>query len=234
MFGIRRAPKGQKAQTPLDLIREAEYELVALTWKGSPAGIVKVKILSDVETQAIGNFSLIETEGYVWSRQQVRSSWSEILAHAQKNLAICRAALISPTYDEIFAAAGNPGFNAEVKSKVEHINELLGDMPIGPARQELEEIRDSLIFAWEVILPDDFMAGVVVAALQIAKTDIKKVTEDMLLSAAILADRGGTAPHEYIHGAFSDFNRRDIDNRAWILYDEYLAELREDAKARRE
>jgi hypothetical protein len=233
MFGIRRAPKGQRPETPLQLIHEAEHELVALTWKGSPAGIVKVKILSDVETQALGNFSLIETESFTWSKARVKTSWSEILAYAQKNSAICRAALISPTYDEIFAAIGKSAFNDQVKAQVGDINRLLEDMPLGPARQELEEIRDSLIFSWEVILPDDFMAGVVTAALQTARTDIKKITADMLLSAAILAERGGKAPHEYVHGVFSDYNRRDIDNRAWILYDEHMEELREEAKARR-
>ncbi len=227
----RRAPKGQKAETPLQLIREAEHELVALTWKGSPAGIVKVKILSEVEIKAIGNFSLIESDAYKWSKAQIKTSWSELLAYAQKNVGICKAALISPTYDDIFAAVSRPLFNAEVKSRIENINRMLEEMQAGPARKELEEIRDSLVFTWEVILPDDFMTGVVVSALQITKTDIKKVTDDILLQAAILAERGHKAPHEYVHGVFTDFNRSDIDNRAWIVLDEHREELRAEAKA---
>jgi hypothetical protein len=230
MFG-RRAPKGQKAETALDLIREAEYELVALSWKGAPAGIVKVKILSEIEIKAIGNFSLIESDAYKWSKAQVKSSWSELLAYAQKNVAICKAALICPSYDELFAAIARPSFNAEVKARVENINRMLEGMNPGPARKELEEIRDSLVFTWEVILPDDFMAGVVASALQIGKTDIKKVTDEVLLSAAILAERGHKAPHEYVHGVFTDFNRSDIDNRAWIVLDEYREEMRAEAKA---
>jgi hypothetical protein len=219
--------------TALESIEAAENQLVALTWKGSPC-IVKAKPLSDIECQAIGNFSLIESDEYKWSKARVKTTWGEALAYAEKNVKICMASLVSPSYDEIFKIVGKNAFNGKVKANVKHINNLLEDMPPGPARQELEEMRDSLILAWDVILPEDFMAGLVVFALQIAKTDIKKVTEDMLFEAAVLAMRGHKAPHEYIHGVFSDFNVRDIDKCGWIIYEERMAELREDAKQRRD
>jgi len=229
----RRPRKQEQPQGVLDRIDAAEHRLVALPWKGLPCGIVKVRRLSDIETQAIGNFSLIETDSYKWSKARVKTQWSEVLAYAQKNVCICKAALVSPTYDDIFAAVGNRSFNAEVKAQIQHINQLLESMSPGPARAEAEGIRDALTVAWEVILPEDFVAGVIQAALGTDETDIKKVTEDMLYQAAVLADRGGKAPHEYIHGIFSDFNIRDIDNRAWIVYDERVEELREEAKQTR-
>jgi hypothetical protein len=233
MLFARRSRKGKASMTALETIEAAENQLVAATWKGSPC-IVKVRRLSDIEIQAIGNFSLIETDSYKWSKLQAKTSWAELLEYADKNVKICKAALVSPTYDQIFEVIGKNAFFFDVKARVEHINKLLADMPPGPAKQELENARDSLILAWDVILPEDFMAGVIVAALGIEKTDIKKITEDMLYSAAILADRGKKAPHEYIHGVFSDFNIRDIDTRAWIVFDERMEEAREAARQKRD
>jgi hypothetical protein len=232
MFRAWRSRIRRQHPTALEQIEQADRGLVAVLWKGSPC-MVKARILTDIECQAIGNFSLIETEEYKWSRSQVKTDWSELLSYAEKNVKICMASLVSPTYDEIFATIGRSEFNLEVKAQVEHINKQLEEMPVGPARQELEGIRDSLILAWDVILPEDFMIGVVAYALQIEKTDIKKVTEDMLYGAAVLADRGKKAPHEYIHGVFSSFNLRDIDTQAWAIFDERMAALREEAKQSR-
>jgi hypothetical protein len=217
--------------TALEAIEAAENQLVALTWNGSPC-IVKARHLTDIEIQAIGNFSLIETEEYKWSKANTKTTWGEALEYAEKNVKICMASLVSPTYDKIFETIGKNGFRLEAKAQVEHINKQLEKMPLGPARQELEEIRDSLIIAWCVILPKDFMAGLVVFALRINETDIKKVTEDMLFTVAILADRGHKAPHEYIHGIFSEFNIRDIDTQSWVLLEKHREEMREETRAR--
>jgi hypothetical protein len=232
MIFARWARKGRKEKTAIEQIETAENHLLSVPWKGSPC-MVMVRELSDIQIQTIGSLSLIETDEYKWSKAQVKTTWAERLSYADKMVAICKAALVSPSYDEIFATIGKNAFNAEVKAQIEHANKLLNTMVPGPARQELENIRDSLRCAWDFILPDDFMAGIVEYSLGIRKSDIKKVTEDMLYSAAVLADRGHGAPHEYIHGVFSVFNVRDIDAQAWIIYDKRLEEMREEAKARR-
>jgi hypothetical protein len=232
MFFARRSRRSQP-QTALEQIEAAEHPLVCLSWKGSPC-MVRLRELSDIEIQALGNFSLIETEAYKWSRNQIKTPWSDLLSYASQNLKICRAALISPTYDEIFETIGKTAFHIEVKAQVEHVNKMLEEMDHGPARQELESIRDSLILAWDVILPEDFIAGIIAYSLGIMKTDIKKVTEEMLYSAAVLAERGHVTPHEYIRGVFSAFNIRDIDLQAWVIYEEKLAEQREESKYRRD
>jgi|GEM_PF-5833307 len=223
----------RKEATSLEQIVNADRQLLSAPWKGSPC-MVMARELSDMEAAAIGNFSLIETDEYKWSQAQTKRKWSEVLAYSEMQVKICKASLVSPTYDEIFKAVGKASFNSEVKEQIQHINKLLDEMKEGPARQELEEVRDSLVVAWEIILPQDFMSYVVAFALKLQKTDIKKVTEDMLYSAAVLAARGHKAPHEYIHGVFSQFNIDDIDANAWHIYDERVAKLREEAKAERE
>ena len=64
MFSFGR--KKQHSAT-LDQFEAAEYSLICAHWKGSPC-IVKVRELSDVQIQACGNFSLIETDKYKWSK----------------------------------------------------------------------------------------------------------------------------------------------------------------------
>jgi hypothetical protein len=226
----RRAQRKQPQLSALEQMEAAENHLVAVPWKGSPC-IVKARELSDLEIQAIGNFSLIETEEFKWSKgAQTKVSWGELLSYANKNVAICRDALISPTYDEIFNLVGNRAFNNDVRGRIKEINVQLREMVNGPARQELEAIRDSILMAWDIILPEDFMTGVVAYAIGIHRTDIKKVTEDMLYSAMVLAIAHHKAAHDYIHGVFSDFNIRDIDTQAMIIYETRMQELREKAK----
>lgn len=211
-------------------IEAAEFGLIVVHWKGSPC-IVKVRELSDIQIQGIGNFSLIETNQYQWSKApKVKIPWGDYLAYANKTTNICKVSLVSPTYDEIFALVGQSEMKTKIDSEIKEINESLHKMAPGPAKQELEGIRDSLIMAWDIVLPDDFRAEIVEYALKVRKTDIKKVTGEMLYNAAILADRGHGKPHEYIHGVFSDFNVRDIDTQAWIIFNDKMEELRKDWK----
>ena len=217
-----------------ETIEAAEFHIVCVHWKGTPC-FVKVRELSDIQIQSIGNFSLIERDGYKWSKaaKDVKVPWGELLSYANQNVKICKAALVSPSYDEIFNIVGKHEFNDKVREDVKNINEILKTMQDGPARQELEAVRDSLIMAWEVILPNDFMAEVVGYALKLDRSDIKKVTEEMLYNAAILAERGSKAPHEYIHGLFDEFNIRDIDTNAWIIHSERMEALRAQRKTRK-
>ena len=220
----------KKEKAALNPIEAAEFSLILAHWKGSPC-IVKVRELSDLQIQACGNFSLIETDKYKWSKAQTKVQWKELLAYANQNVKICRAALISPTYDEIFNIVGQSGFCENVKRQVENVNVMLRDMQEGPAKQELEAIRDSLIMAWDIILPEDFIADVVDYALGMRKTDIKKVTEDMLFNAECLSQRHHKATHEFLKGGvFSDFNIRDIDTRGPIIYEERMEEHRRERK----
>jgi len=55
-------------------------------------------------------------------------------------------------------------------------------------------------------------------ALQQDNSDIKDVSEDMLFSAAIKATKGHDNPADHLPGNFTDFNREDINDRAWSIY----------------
>jgi hypothetical protein len=74
------------------------------------------------------------------------------------------------------------------------------------------------------LLPDDFMATITAWAMGVDRTDIKKITRDILLEAALLAKNGGDNPSDHITGTFTDFQREDINKNAWIIYNEYQEE----------
>ena len=52
-------------------------------------------------------------------------------------------------------------------------------------------------------------------------TDIKRVTEDMLLKAAMLAERGNDNPSDHMNGIFTDLQKQDIDTYGWILLNKH-------------
>jgi hypothetical protein len=215
MLGLPGRTRTSKARTALEVIKDAEYPLVASLWKGTSV-LVRVRELSEVQLLACGNFSLINL-GEISSGP---FSWHEWAEYAEQNYKILRACLVSPTYDEIFAIAGQGTMIKDSEARFREVDDLIESMPRGPARQALEKERDALRCTFDLILPDDFVAPIVAYVTGIGKTDIKKVTRDMLLSAAILAERGHDNPADHIDGAFTAFNRNDINRRAWFVLED--------------
>ena len=224
-------------QNTLETVDEAEYALVCVPWKGSPC-FVKVRKLDDITIQAIGNFSLIENKKYTWSKKREGYSvdWNSLYEQVERSSAICRASLVSPSYEQLMGIVGKHGFMPMYSEQLREAEEQYSSMQPGPAKQELSALIASIKLAFSMLLPSDFMnggpfivngvsdnvvhRGVVQVALRIGETDIDKVVEEMLYTAAALAERSHKAPHEYLKGRFSDFNIRDIDTRAWILFGE--------------
>jgi hypothetical protein len=197
-------------KTALEIIRDAEYPLVATQWKGVPV-LVKCRELTQVQIMAAGSFSLINLG-------EVREGpfrWAQWVAYAEQSYKLLRLALVSPSYGELFELVGKGSSVKEAEEKFRSIDALLVDMPRGPRRQEYEAERDGLRCLFDLILPDDFVAPLVAYAVGIGKSDIKKVTRDMLLTSAILAERGHDNPADHIDGTFTPFNRDDINARAW-------------------
>lgn len=207
----------------IDSIRDAEFSLVATSWKGTPC-LVQVRELSQVQIMACGSFSLID----LGELREGPFDWSKWVAYAEQNYRLVRAALVSPTYDDIFQMVGKGTMISDAKSSFAEIEKLLLDMPRGPRRQALEKELSQLRCLYDLILPDDFIAPIVAYSIGLAKSDIKKVTRDMLMTAAVLAERGHDNPADHVDGMFTSFNRDDINRRAWTV----LSEEREAGKRR--
>jgi len=88
----------------------------------------------------------------------------------------------------------------------------------GPKKKRMRKELEDLEMQYYSVLPADFTGFVMAFALQIGETDIKAVGEEVLLEAATLAKLNNNRPSDNIGGVFTDFNRADIDKRAWGLW----------------
>ena len=180
---------------------------------------IRLRELTQAQIMSCGEFSLIST-----FEDKIRAGVSnftprEIIAYSERHYNILRESLISPTFDELIAACSKDFKTEEYKKQLAELEEKLGCLESGKERDSMIDEIHRLEVWCNFILPDDFVAYVVGYALGVSKSDIKKVTQKMLIDAAILAEKGHDNPCDHISGNFSDFNKDDINRRAWY----YLA-----------
>jgi hypothetical protein len=189
-----------------------------------------VRELTQAQVLSCGNFSLIETFADKVAKKRSKFALKEITAYAERSDAIARAALVHPTYAEIISVFGGDAKAIEAKKQIDALKEKLAAAPGGRERERLEEKIEALRIWYDLILPEDFLSFVVGYALGVDKSDIKKVSEEMLVNAAALAQLGHDNPADHIGGAFTDFMREDINCRAWILLDEKRQRTKQHAR----
>ena len=207
----------------LEKMRDAKYPLLFVPFCGSPVPVI-IKILNHAQTLACGNFSLIETLEDKIRLKTKKIKPSDILAYAERNHNIVKAALLKPTYEQVIEMIGiDPEINKK-KNIIESLRKKLHQAKPGPKRSALEEELDGLRIITEFILPDDFVSWIVCYTLGIDKSDIKSITKKMLLDAAILAKNNHNSPAENLKGLFTDFMIDDINRRSWAEYNMYIQE----------
>ena len=189
---------------------------------------VLIRELTYAQVRACGDFSLIETFSDK-VRQKKTQSISQMVDYAEMQYTLLKEALVSPTYDEIVGLTGITVDHEEL----DRLKGLVKELPIGPKRDKLSKELDTVRMNSEFILPSDFVSYIISYSLNIDKTDIKKVSEEMLFEAAILANNNKNAPSDNLPGLFSDFNKVDINKRAWIIFSQRQKELKENGKRRR-
>jgi len=197
-----------------------QYPVVMVPFNGNMVP-VKLRELSSIQIQACGNFSLIETFNDKVLGKSKKLSQKDIIEFSEIHHKIAQEALVKPTYDEIMKIYENDEKIKQARESIKEIKEKLHILPRGPARSELEEELTSYEIWTNMILPNDFLAFIVSYSLGVDKSDIKKITEDILLDAAILAERGKDNPADHVKGRFTDYMLDDINKRAWTILAEY-------------
>lgn len=199
----------------LNSIVSAEFPLIPVLWKGTPV-FIRVRELSQVQLYACGDFSLIELE-----KDRQPFTWKKWLSYTKPRYTLLKMALVSPTYEEIMGLIGKGGMVEQTEKEFTALGPIIAEMKRGPAKQELEELRDSLLCLFHFLFPDDFISSVITYATATNRTDIKKIFGEegkrMLLRAAILAENGHDNPSDHLDGVFTAFNRDDINANAWRL-----------------
>ncbi|MCL2805274.1 MAG: hypothetical protein FWD26_04985 [Treponema sp.] len=204
---------------PLEIIRGAMFHLVPVPFNGTPVWC-ELRCLNATQILALGNFSNIdrkETDSMP-SRQQL----IELRNYQEK---LIRAVMNKPVFDEIAALVGIYDFVIKDKRKeLEEIIENVKQHGESWSKQQQLEVKkqiDDLELFMGFILPEDTFGFLTAWAHGNDISDIKKISDDQLLEAAILAENGKDNPHDHIRGVFTDHNMRDIDIRAWALFEDY-------------
>lgn len=219
-------------QETLEKIEVAAFPILVIPFFGTPVP-VKIRELNQAQISACGDFSLIETlEDKIFQKTKSKKcNVKDIISYAERNHNIVKAALIKPTYTQIFKMIEDELKDTEtddscqgpidlnrLKEEIKSIRQELWNMKPGPQRKILEEELNAKRIWCEFLLPNDFMSYIVSYALGVDKSDIKDVSEKILFEAAILAKHGHDNPADHIDGRFTPFMRDDINKRAWYIF----------------
>ena len=194
---------------------QAINPIIAVPCNGDSV-LVRVRKPSGVEIQECGDISLIEILDDKKRKKVIKKR--DIRNYVDTQMKILNACLVSPTYDQLMEWAGSIDFVKETTRQYEECKNLLSRAPSGPERLELEESLDALYIKSRLILPADFIGSIMSFVFEIDNSDIKKITKKMLYEAALLAKAGKDNPSDHLHGKFTDFNKEDINKRAWTIF----------------
>lgn len=196
-----------RRSTMIREIKKVAWHLISVPFNGQQI-FVKVRIPSDLEIQAIGNFSLIGGGVPV-------HDWRKIIDTAVVQNELVKASLVTPTYKDIFEIVGIPDFMNEKREQFLAIEKEIAGLPKGPLKKELETRAALLRFQFELILPNDFCVGITDYILGRDRSNINQVTDKILLECYLSHKQFGGRPSDYCNDeTLTPFNRRDIDHNA--------------------
>ena len=213
---------------PISEIRNAMFMWVPAPFFNNPIWC-KLKCLNMIEIKACGNLSCLYFDD---KKKKKENTIEEIIEIKQIQENLAKESLIYPVYDDIIKMITGENFIISQKEKI--IKELKIDLEkLEDAKQkkELSQEVKKLEYSIKFLLPDDTYAFVASWALGIDKTNILKISKKILFQAAVKAVNGHNNPTDHISGVFTDFQFDDINNYAWIIYNEYQEQKRQEKEA---
>jgi len=202
----------------LQQFHDAQFPIVTLPFYGNPVQI-QLRELTQAQIYSCGgtDISLIETMQDKM-RLKKKPTLDEIVGYSEVMHNIAKKSLHCPTYQDIIDTI-KEGINIEEMNKALHnLHEELALLDGGKEAEALDKEITRLQIRANLLLPDDFLNGVVCYALGVDKSDIKDVSEEILYRAAVEAKLGNDNPADHLHGRFTDFMRSDINQRAWTIF----------------
>lgn len=212
-FNSRNVP----SLTTLDQIEAGAHPAVCAPFYGKSV-IIIARRLTAAQIRSCGEFSLIETVQDLINKKVIKNktNFTQMNEYAELQHNIIKLSMVNPTYDEILGVI-TKGIDP-IEDQLKNIRGQLWAATDGEEKQKLAEEFNMLELQAKYILPADFIGFMFSYAVGVDQSDIELVTEDMLYEAAIMALNGHDNPSDHLSGNFSDFNKEDINKRAWILY----------------
>ncbi len=217
--------------TGISVFKDIQYPLIVIPFNGVMVSVV-LRELNQIQLESCGDFSLIEIEGDRL-RAKKKTSIPDMVKYAKTMSEIARASLVKPTYDEIMSIFDADDTLKGFDKKLSDLKELLNQTPGGRERKSLEE-QIAFTEIWcNQILPTDFLSAITTYATGIDKSNIRLVTEKILLDCAILSKQCNNSPADHIDGIFTPFMKKDINRRALnVLHEWRETETRKNRRAR--
>lgn len=216
-----------KTKDTLRIIADNTEFLVCLPWNGAEAWF-KICMLNATQMQSCGNFSLLnfpKEDAEKLSEDEILEEVRDI-KNTQEN--IFKLCLSSPTFDDIIEMYKATDVWKRIKKKEAEIKDLVAQLPNGAEKDEFQRELDRYEIFQGFVFPDDFSDKLTTIMYQKHNSDILRVSENMLLQAAFLAERGHDNPHDHISGLFTEFHKQDMDKHAWYLLGEYREKQKTD------
>jgi hypothetical protein len=183
----------------LQAAEAAKYPILNAPFHGSEIPVM-LRELSHIDCLQIGDFSLIDDfHGDIQSKTINVKKIREYVLLQHK---IVKAALVKPDYVSLIAAVQQHDNLEKLKSELAELEKKAAELKPGPARSELEDDIAALDIMLHMPLPAEFTGFIEAYALGYDRTDIKKVNEEMLRTAGIMAELGGDNPADHIGGRF--------------------------------
>ena len=214
---------------PMENIRGALFHWIKVPFNGNEIWC-QLRCLNQSQIEACGDVTSIMLKA--GDEKPTREKLIEMRNFQEK---ICEAVFNIPKFDNIVSVVGDNDFViSEKKQKLENIKKKIDDnRKILSVTQikELETRLDELELFTGFLLPTDTMDFVTFWAMGHDISEVKKLSRNTLLGAAILADRNKGAPTDYLSGVYTDHNKNDINRHAWIVFGEYTESKRAEIAA---
>lgn len=205
--------------TDLEKMGYGLYRPVLTSWPNMGQVVVILRELSEAQIYAIGDISMIKT---FWDKiaSKKEPTVDEMSAYAERHDQLLRLSMANPTYNDVIEMAGSYIDHESIDRELKEIKALWKTLPFGQEKTRLKKQYDGIELASKFILPPEFTSPLVAWITGISRSDIDKVTYEMLIKSATLATLGGDNPSDHIGGKFERFPgdkllTDDINNRAW-------------------
>lgn len=219
----------QKEESVIDKMADSAFPVIPFFFNGVQV-FCKVRCLNQTQLRAVGEFNLIDLRKTEEISSKNKIETHEMIEMVNWQEALMRETLIKPTFDEIQEKIyGEDNRICELKEKAEIIRYKIKDVSPN-LRKKYESELNSLELYIGSLLPTDFMNDVTAWATGTNRSDIKKVTRDMLLEATILAKNGNDNPSDHMQGEFLDFHKDEINKAGWFVYNQYMEDKRRESE----
>jgi hypothetical protein len=205
--------------TALELAESAKYPILMAPFYQSEIPVM-VRELSHIDCMTIGEFSLIDD--FHTSIKSGKMSMKKMREYVILQHKIVKMALVKPGYQDIIDSVTTHEPIEQIKEQIKELDEKINALKPGPARSKLEDELAVLDIQINMPLDPAFASFIEAYALGYNKTDIKKISEDILRNAAVMAELGGDNPADHIGGRFERWPGdklfiEDINRRARLI-----------------